>query len=349
MELHEFIVLGGFVLLIAVMLAFDIGVFNKKNHEVKFNEALGYTLLWVSVAMIFWGAIYLYGHLIHSIDNIEQLKELVVKYDHPITLIDNDFEASLSIYRRNLGLEFLTGYIIEYSLSIDNIFVILMIFLSFGVNKLYYHKVLFWGILGAIIMRFLFIFLSSALIQEFEWVLYLFGALLVFTGIKIFHDRNKDEVIDTNNHFVVKFAGKFFRIDYDDNSGKFFTKKNGKYYITGLFVVLLVIEVSDVIFAVDSVPAIFSITKDPYIVYFSNIFAIIGLRSLFFLLSSIIEKFRFLNIGLSVLLCFIGLKMLVHNYYEISTLNSLLIVLGILSTSIILSIIIPEKKIVGSK
>ncbi len=349
MELHDIFVLGGFILLIAVMLAIDIGIFNKNNHEVKFKEALGYTILWVSVAMIFWGVLYRYGHLLHDIENLDQLKEIVLKYDHPITLIDNDYESSLAIYQRNLGLEFLTGYIIEYSLSIDNIFVILMIFLSFGVQKKYYHKVLFWGILGAILMRFLFIFLSSALIQEFEWVLYLFGALLVFTGLKLFLDRNKDEKIDTNNHFVVKFAGRFFRIDYDDNSGRFFTKKNGKTFITSLFVVLLVIEVSDVIFAVDSVPAIFSITKDPYIVYFSNIFAIIGLRSLFFLLASIIEKFRFLKIGLSVLLGFIGLKMLVHHYYDISTLNSLLIVLGILSGSILLSIIIPEKKIIGKK
>jgi len=349
MELHDIVVLVGFILLIAVMLAVDIGIFNKNNHEVKFKEALSYTVLWVSIAMIFWGALYTYGHLLHGIENLDQLKDIVVKYDHPITLVNNDFESSIAIYRRNLGLEFLTGYIIEYSLSIDNIFVILMIFLSFGVEKLYYHKVLFWGILGAIIMRFLFIFLSSALIQEFEWVLYLFGALLVFTGIKLFLDRNKDEKIDTNNHFVVKFAGRFFRIDYDDTSGKFFTKKNGKIFITSLFVVLLVIEVSDVIFAVDSVPAIFSITKDPYIVYFSNIFAIIGLRSLFFLLASIIEKFRFLKIGLSVLLLFIGLKMLSHHYFEITTMNSLLIVLGILSASILLSIIIPEKKIAGKQ
>ncbi len=349
MELHDIIILGGFILLIAIMLAVDIGIFNKDNHEVKFKEALSYTILWVSIAMIFWGVLYTYGHLLHGIETLDQLKEIVVKYDHPITLVNNDFESSIAIYRRNLGLEFLTGYIIEYSLSIDNIFVILMIFLSFGVHKQYYHKVLFWGILGAIIMRFLFIFLSSALIQEFEWVLYLFGALLVFTGIKLFLDRNKNEKIDINNHFVVKFAGRFFRIDYDDKSGNFFTKKNGKLFITSLFVVLLVIEVSDVIFAVDSVPAIFSITKDPYIVYFSNIFAIIGLRSLFFLLASIIEKFRFLKIGLSVLLLFIGLKMLSHHYIEISTMNSLLIVLGILSGSILLSIIIPENKIAGNK
>ncbi|PLX07955.1 MAG: hypothetical protein C0598_12895 [Marinilabiliales bacterium] len=349
MELHELAVLSGFILLVAVMLAFDIGIFNKNNREVKFNEALAYTILWVSVALSFWVGIYFFGHLLHGIENMDHLKDVVQNYDHKINLVEGDFEKSLAIYRQNLGLEYITGYIIEYSLSVDNIFVILMIFISFGVDKKYYHKVLFWGILGAIIMRFLFIFLSSALIQKFDWILYFFGGLLIFTAIKLFLDRNKEETIDTNNHFVVKFASRFLRVDENDNSGNFFTKKDGKIYVTALFVVVLVIEVSDVIFAVDSVPAIFSITKDPFIVYFSNIFAIIGLRSLFFLLASIIDKFRFIKIGLSVLLGFIGLKMLLHHVVELSTMTSLIIVLGILSSSIILSVLIPEKKIAGTK
>jgi tellurite resistance protein TerC len=330
--------------MVFMMLAIDIGVFNKNTHEVGFKEALSYTILWVSVAIAFWGLIYFFGHLIHNIRDIDHLKEIVLKYDHNIKLVDGDFEKSLAIYRQNLGLEFLTGYIIEYSLSIDNIFVILMIFISFGVNKKFYHKILFWGIIGAIIMRFAFIFLSSALIQQFDWIMYVFGALLVFTGIKLFIERNKKEIVDTNNHFIVKFVDKFFSVDKSENDGKFFTKKGGKTRITGLFVVVLVIEFSDVIFAVDSVPAIFSITKDPFIVYFSNIFAIIGLRSLFFVISSIIEKFRFLKIGLSVLLGFIGFKMLIHHYFEITTIQSLVAILVILSFSIIFSIIIPEKK-----
>ena len=341
---NELIVFFGFIVLVALMLAVDLGIFNKKNHIVSFKEAISFTLLWVSIALLFWTLIYFFGHLIHDIKDMDHLKEIVQKYGHQINIIEGNFEESLKNYRTNLGLEYLTGYIIEYSLSIDNIFVILMIFLSFGVEKQYYHKVLFWGILGAIIMRFLFIFISSALIQEFSWILYFFGALLIFTGAKLFAERNQKDTIDTNNHYVVKLVDRFLRVDKEDKKGNFFTRKDGKLYITGLFVVLLVIEVSDVIFAVDSVPAIFSITKDPFIVYFSNIFAIIGLRSLFFLISSIIEKFRFLKIGLSMLLVFIGLKMIVHHYVEISTIQSLIIILLILGGSILFSIILPERK-----
>ncbi len=347
MHTHELLILCGFILLIAIMLAFDIGVFNKKSHEVKFKEALGFTLLWVSSALIFWCAIYFYGHLLHGINDMGHLREIVAAYNHQIDIFEGNFDKSIALYRRNLGLEFLTGYIIEYSLSIDNIFVILMIFISFGVEKRFYHKVLFWGILGAILMRFLFIFISAALIQQFSWVFYFFGALLIFTAIKLFLERNKSSSIDTENHFIVKFAGRFLRVDKEDKSGRFIYRKNGKTFVTSLFIILLVIEFSDVIFAVDSVPAIFSVTKDPFIVYFSNIFAIIGLRSLFFLLASIIDKFRFLKVGLSLLLAFIGLKMLLHSFIVISTLNSLLIVLTILFSSIVFSVIIPEKKIAG--
>ncbi len=280
----EFFIFTGFILLIIVILAIDLGVFNKKNHVISFREALSYTIVWVTTALLFGLLIYYYGHLIHNIENMDDLKMIVQKYGHPITLINDNFEKSLEIYRKNLGLEYLTGYIIEYSLSVDNIFVILMIFMSFGVKKIYYHKVLFWGIIGAIIMRFMFIFLSAALIQKFDWIMYFFGTLLIFTGIKIFLERNKDEKIDTANHYIVRLANKFLPIDKSDNSGNFFTRKDNKVFATALFIVLLVIEFTDVIFAVDSVPAIFSITKDPFIVYFSNIFAIIGLRSLFFLI-----------------------------------------------------------------
>ena len=185
MNTQEIVILFCFLILITFILIVDLGVFHKKNHEVSFKEALGFTTLWVTLALIFWGLIYFHGDWIHGLENFEDLKNLVNKYGHPIKLVENDFEKSLSIYRQNLGLEFITGYIIEYSLSVDNIFVILMIFYSFGVKKIYYHRVLFWGILGAIIMRFLFIFISSALIQQFAWILYLFGALLVFTGIKM--------------------------------------------------------------------------------------------------------------------------------------------------------------------
>jgi tellurite resistance protein TerC len=343
MTTHEGLIFGGFLVLIIFLLILDIGVFNKKDHEVGFKSALFYTILWVSFAMVFWMVIHFFGHRIHDPENLEQLQQLVDKYQHPITLTDN-FEESLQIYRKNLGFEFLTGYVIEYSLSVDNIFVFLMIFFSFGVKKIYYHRILFWGIIGAVVMRFLFIFISSALIQQFEWILYIFGAFLVFTGIKMYIERNNHGHIDTNNHPVIRFVSKLFPIDREYSGHNFFIKKNGKLFATSSFIVLMVIEFSDVIFAVDSVPAIFAVTKDPYIVYFSNIFAIIGLRSLFFLVMNVINKFRYLKVGLSALLVFIGIKMLIHHYFEITTVQSLFIILSILGLSVILSLIIPEKK-----
>jgi len=342
MSLHEILVLLGFLVMIAFFLALDLGVFNKKDHEPGFKEAFGFTAIWVSLALIFWGLIYFYGHLIHEPKNLGDLKDLVATYGHPIMLVD-DFDKSLQIYRQNLGLEFITGYVIEYSLSIDNIFVILMIFYSFGVKKIYYHRVLFWGIIGAVVMRFLFIFISAELIRHFAWILYFFGVLLVYTGVKMYMNRNKKKKIDTGKHLVIRYLAKYFAIDKEYNGPRFFIRKEGKLYLTGLFVVLMVIEFSDVIFAVDSVPAIFSITKDPFIVYFSNIFAIIGLRSLFFLLMNIIEKFRYLKIGLAVLLVFIGLKMLIHDYFPITTIQSLIVILSILVISILTSMAIPVK------
>ena len=346
MGLNETVALLGFIALIIVLLMLDIGIFHKKDREVSFREAIRWTLLWITLALISWLLIYLFGDKIHGPQNSTELKELILKYGHPITVIEGDFEKSLAIYRQNLGLEFITGYIIEYSLSIDNIFVIVMIFYSFGVDKKYYHRILFWGILGAIIMRFLFIFISSTLIQRFDWILIIFGLILVYTGAKMFLDRNKDQHIDTNRHPVIRFTARYFPVDKEYSGNRFFVRNEGKLYLTSLFVVLLVIEFSDVIFAVDSVPAIFSITKDPFIIYFSNIFAIIGLRSLFFVVINILERFRYLNIGLSALLVFIGLKMVTHYFHwlDISTMQSLIVVLIILATSIVASVLIPVRK-----
>ncbi len=327
------------------MLFVDIGIFNKEAKEVSFKNALFWTIGWVSLSLLFWGVIYLFGDKIHGPQNIGELTALIDKYDHPIETSSNNFDALIAEYRRNLSLEYITGYLIEYALSVDNIFVILMIFYSFGLERKYYHKVLFWGILGAIIMRFLFIFVSAALIQQFAWVLYGFGLLLVFTGIRMFIERNSKKTIDTGNHKIVTLASKLFRVDKEYKGPSFFVKKNKQLYVTTLFVILLVIEFTDVIFAVDSVPAIFSITKDPYIIYFSNIFAIIGLRSLFFLIENMIEKFSYLKIGLAVLLVFIGVKMLVHGIFPITTMYSLLTVLSILAISIIVSLLYPSRSV----
>ena len=234
---------------------------------------------------------------------------------------------------------------VEYALSVDNIFVIVLIFSAFAVNKHHYHKVLFWGIIGAVLMRFAFIFVGATLITHFHWILYLFGAFLVYTGITMFINRNQEDEIDPQNHKIVKFASKRFAVHPNFVSDRFFIRIANKKLITPLFLVLIIIEVTDLVFAVDSIPAIFSITKDPYIVFFSNIFAILGLRSMFFLLVNIIDKFHYLKIGLAVLLTFIGVKMLAANYVDrigLTTGNSLLIILGILVVSIIASLLFPK-------
>jgi tellurite resistance protein TerC len=347
MNLHEVLIFSGFLLFILAVLIVDLGVFSKHSHVVPFKEALTWTGVWVAFAMIFYVLIIFFGDRIHGIPNMEELKRIIVLHGHPIKLTNETFEQALVIYRHNLSLEYITGYLIEYALSVDNVFVMIMIFMAFNVRERFYKRVLFWGILGAIIMRFLFIFISAALIQRFAWILYAFGVLLVFTGVKMFLERNKEEKIETAKHPVVRIAYRLFPV-YPHYVGKyFFILKKGKFMITPLFITLLVIEFTDVIFAVDSVPAIFSVTQDPYIVFFSNIFAILGLRSLFFVVMHVVNLFRFLKIGLSALLTFIGLKMLFHHYLDawgFSTADSLLVVLGILATSILASVLIPEKK-----
>lgn len=343
--MSELIFLSAFIVFILLILFFDLGLFSKSHHAVSFKESLFWTLIWVSLSMGFYVFLYFKGNLIHGIENIGDIEYRIGVAMHPIEITGLSLQDALARYNHNLSLEYLTGYVIEYALSIDNVFVMILIFMSFQVEEKYYKKVLFWGILGAIVMRFIFIFLSAALIQKFDWILYIFGAFLVYTGAVMlvkFQRKQKDK-IDPENHPVVKFASKYFAVYPKFAGHKFWIRDNGKLFITPLFLVLLVIEFSDVIFAVDSVPAIFSVTKDPYIVFFSNIFAIIGLRSLFFLLSNVITKFYYLKPGLAILLAFIGVKMLVHPFLEISTQVSLVIVLGILAVSILLSIVFPKR------
>lgn len=344
---NEVLFFGSFILLISVMLLLDLGVFNKKDHIVKFGEAAIWTVIWIVLALAFYFIINTHGDLVHGVNNYAELEAIQTKYASHVQLIPGNFEESLAIYRKNMSLEFITGYLLEYALSVDNIFVIILIFASFGVRAKYYKKVLFWGVLGAIVMRFLFIFLGSALMQRFDWIIYLFGLLLVYQGGKIFFEGNNDEKIDPAKHPVVKFTSKYFPVFPRYVREHFFVLKKGKWLITPLFVVVLIVEFTDLIFAVDSVPAVFSVTKDPYIVFFSNIFAIMGLRSMFFFLSNIMGLFRFLKYGLGVLLVFIGGKMLAHVYLEsigFETVYSLYVILGILATSILTSVIFPEKK-----
>lgn len=344
---NETLFLVGFLIFIFIILAVDLGLLNKKSDTVSMKQATLMSFFVIALSMGFYVILITYGHLLHGITSMEKLQQVITSHHHPVKIIPGDLEHSIQLYNQNLGLEYLTGYVVEYALSVDNIFVIVLIFTAFSVPPKNYHRVLFWGILGAIVMRFIFIFVGAALIAKFSWIMYVFGAFLVFTGVKMFIDRNKNEKIDTQNHPIVKFANKYFKVHSHFVGSKFFVTINGIKKMTPLFLVLLIIEATDLIFAVDSIPAIFSVTKDPYVVFFSNIFAIIGLRSMFFVLAGIIDKFRFLKIGLALLLTFIGLKMLFHNYLEnwgFSTTHSLFVIVGILGGSIFFSIIFPERK-----
>ena len=344
---HELLFIGGFLLFIVFILALDLGLFSKREHVVSLKQAGIMSFVMVVLALSFYLLLIVKGDYLHGIDNMERLKEVIKAHQHPINIIPDNFAASLQLYRQNLGIEFLTGYVIEYALSVDNIFVIVLVFSAFAVPEKYYHRVLFWGILGAIIMRFIFIFAGAALINQFDWILYVFGAFLVFTGVKMFFSNDEDDKIDPENHPVVKFASRFFKIHPRYEGKKFFHKVGGKKLVTPLFLVLLIVEFTDLIFAVDSIPAIFAVTKDAYIVFFSNIFAIMGLRSMFFLLVNIIHKFHYLKTGLAFLLTFIGIKMLGHSYLKawgFTTEHSLIIIVGILALSIIASLAFPKRK-----
>jgi tellurite resistance protein TerC len=346
---NELLFMIGFVVFIFIMMAADLGLFGKTDKPVSLKQAGIMSAVWVTLALVFYGLIFQYGHLLHHIDNFAALQEINTRHLHHLKLNPNDFAGSLNLYRKNLALEFITGYVVEYALSVDNIFVMVLIFSAFAVSQKYYHKVLLWGIIGAVLMRFLFIFLGAALINQFHWILYIFGAFLVYTGVTMFLNRDQEDEIDPENHKIVKLASKYFAVHPKFEGDKFFMKINRKKLITPLFLVLLIIEFTDLIFAVDSIPAIFSVTKDPYIVFFSNIFAIMGLRSMFFLLVNIIDKFHFLKIGLAILLTFIGLKMLAADYVDrigLTTMNSLLIILGILVVSVVASLIFPKKEAV---
>ena len=342
---HEILVFAGFLIFISMMLALDLGVFNKKSHALSFREALTWTVVWISLSVCFYILLRFFGHQLHNLKDVDGIAENIKKFGHPISVTGLSLPEAIGVYNNNLSLEYLTGYLIEYSLSIDNIFVIIMIFLSFNIKPMYYHRVLFWGILGAIVMRFLFIFLASALIQRFDWILYVFGGMLIILGGKMgyeFITSSGNELIDTHRHPVVRFVSRFFNVTHEDTGKSFWVRRNGNLYITPLFIVLLIIEFSDVLFAVDSVPAVFSVTRDPFIVFFSNIFAILGLRSLFFLVMDVMNRFHYLKLGLAFLLLFVGVKMVFT--LHLSTITTLSIILGILLFFALLSLMFPVKR-----
>lgn len=291
----------GFNLFVLLMLALDLGVFHRKAHEVGFKEALTWSVIWIAMALIFNAGIWYY---------LGEVK----------------------------AIEFLTGYIVEKSLSVDNIFVFILVFSAFAVPSIYQHKVLFWGIIGALIMRAIFIFAGVTLIEKFHWIIYVFGAFLIFTGYKI--ARDKGTKIDVQNNSLLKFVRRIMPVTDSYREGKFVVKENGRRYATPLLLVLILIEFTDLIFAVDSIPAILAITTDPFIVYTSNVFAILGLRSLYFALAGSLKYFTYLHYGLALILVFVGIKMLISDLYKFDPFVSLGIIALILSGSIIASFII---------
>lgn len=343
----------GFLVVITGFLLLDLGVLDKSNHVVTFRSALFYTFLWITLSIGFYILLLFHGDWIHlgPDGTLPELKTLIERYGHPINIEGMDYQSALKVYEKNLALEYITGYVIEWMLSLDNIFVMVVIFYAFKVNPLYYRRVLFYGILAAVVFRFIFIFTASALIHEFHWILYFFGALLIYTGIKMFFEK-KGTTIDTHDHPVVRFASKYLPVYPRFARHHFFVHKNGKLMITPLFITLMVIEFSDVVFAVDSIPAIFAVTSDPYIIFFSNVFAILGLRSMFFVVIRVISIFRFLKTGLAVLMTFIGFKMIFADWLKsigFTTAYSLYFILAIMVISVVMSLILPEKKKTGDE
>ncbi len=305
---------GGFVVFVLAMLALDLGVFNRKAHVFTIREALYWTMLWVCLALAFNVAIYfLYEHHWLGIG-------LTVGHE-----LDG----------RTAALQFFTGYVIEKSLSLDNIFVIAMIFSYFSVPAIYQHRVLFWGIIGALVMRGLMILAGVALIQRFDGVVYVFGALLIMTAVKMLIVRHDN--LDPGKNPLIRLAKKFYPLSETYDGARFFTHINGKRAITPLFLALLIVESTDLLFAVDSIPAIFAVTRDPFIVFTSNVFAILGLRSLYFALAGMMSRFRYIKTSLVFVLAFVGVKMILMHHHPIPTFVSLSIILGILAVGLIAS------------
>jgi len=308
-----------FIGIILALLSLDLGVFNKGNHEINTKQALMWTTLWVSLALLFNVLVY-----------------FAFQYDWlGLATSSHDIKTG-----KDAVLKFFTGYIIEESLSMDNIFVIAMLFAYFKIPLKYQHRVLFWGIMGALVFRGLMIGLGTSLVHRFEWIMYVFGALLVFSAIKMLFG-GEDE-FDADKNIAVKVIRKFYPVSNELDDGKFFTIKNGIKSATPLFVILMVIETTDILFAVDSIPAIFAVTTDTFIVFTSNVFAIMGLRSLYFVLASFMEKFKYLKFSLVVLLLFIGAKMLLAHFITISIPVSLVIIVIILLSGVITSIMLTK-------
>jgi tellurite resistance protein TerC len=302
---RETILFGVFATIILLFLVLDLGLFHKKAHKISTKSALYQSIFWVLISTLFGFFIYKYDGADHAV-------------------------------------EYFSAYLTEYALSVDNIFVILLILKYFQVKEEYYHKTLFWGILGAIVFRGIFIFVGALLIHRFHWILYIFGVFLIYSGIRIYFEDG-DEKIEPEKNPIMKFCRRYLPITQDDHGGKFLIKEAGKYMFTPLFLVIVLIETTDLIFAVDSIPAAFAITQNEFLVYTSNIFAVMGLRAMFFLLAGIIDKFYLLQKGLSIILFFIGAKMLLEIFdINVGVYTSFSVIIATLTLSIVFSVLVPR-------
>ncbi len=295
-----------FNVFVVVMLVIDLGVFHRRSHEVKIKEALLWTGVWVTLALLFNAGVWL---------TLGKVK----------------------------ALEFLTAYLLEKALSVDNIFVFILIFTAFGVLPKYQHKVLFWGILGALFMRAAFILLGVALLNKFHWLVFVFGILLVWSGFKI--AQGKDKKIDPEKNWVARIFHRYFPVtDAEDSKGKFYVWRGNKLFLTHLAMVLVIVETTDLIFAIDSIPAVLAISNDPFIIYTSNVFAILGLRALYFALSGVMKLFHYLHFGLALILVFVGVKMMTSHFYHVPVVVALGFIVLILTASVAASLMWPKKE-----
>ena len=301
---HELLLWGGFNLFVLLLLVVDLGVFHRNSHEVKVKEALLWTVVWIAFAMVFNVIVYFWRG-------------------------------------PQIAMEFLAGYLLEKSLSVDNIFVFILIFSFFNVPAKYQHKVLFWGIIGALILRGILIAVGAKLIHEFHWLIYIFGGFLVFTGIKML-TSHEEGAVEPDKNPVVRIFKRFMPVTPEYHGDKLIVKLNARTFATPLMVVLVIVETTDLVFALDSIPAIFGVSHDPFIIYTSNVFAILGLRALYFALAGVMKLFRFLKTGLSFVLIFVGVKMCISGIYHIPIVASLGVIVGVITVSILASVWIKE-------
>jgi tellurite resistance protein TerC len=317
----EMILFGVFAAMITIFMVVDLGLLNRQAHKITTKSALYQSIFWVTVSTIF-------GYLVYQNGPYEVIEE-------GERLVTSGTDAAILYF---------SAYLTEYALSVDNIFVILLILKYFKVKEEYFHKVLFWGILGAVVFRGVFIFISAILIHKIKWILYVFGVFLIYSGIKIYFE-DSDEKIDPEKNPIMRLCRKFLPISKDDGGGNFMIREAGRLMFTPLFLVVVLIETTDLIFAVDSIPAAFAITQNEFLIYTSNIFAVLGLRAMFFLLAGIIDKFYLLQKGLSVILFFIGAKMLLEIiHFEIPVVISFCVIIATLTLAILLSILVPKKE-----